>query len=114
MDIQEEIRSELSRLDVPTTSLAGFLLESSQEPAVIRVDYEGVIASAGLDPTGGICFRVCAHLENPSWWGVIRLVTRAATPTEIDSVGPLDVGMTLVTEASDCFCFHCFTRSRTK
>ena len=42
MDIQEEINSELIRLDVPTTSLAGFQLDSSQEPNVIRVDYEGV------------------------------------------------------------------------
>jgi hypothetical protein len=48
MDIQEEIRSELIRLDVPTTTLAGFLLDSSQEPAVIRVDYEGVIGT--FDP----------------------------------------------------------------
>ena len=48
MDIQEEIRNELVRLDVPTTSLARFQLDSSQEPNVIRVDYEGVTGT--FDP----------------------------------------------------------------
>ena len=48
MDIQEEIRNELARLDVPTKSLAGFQLDSSQEPNVIRVDYEGVTGT--FDP----------------------------------------------------------------
>jgi len=47
MDIKEEIRNEL-RLDVPTTSLAGFQLEQSQEPNVIRVDSEGVTGT--FDP----------------------------------------------------------------
>jgi hypothetical protein len=42
MDIQEEIKNELARLDVPTTSWAGFQLDSSKEPNVIRVDYGGV------------------------------------------------------------------------
>jgi hypothetical protein len=42
MDIQEEIKNELIRLDVPITSLGGFQLDQSQEPNVIRVDYEGV------------------------------------------------------------------------
>ena len=48
MDIQEEIKNELARLDVPTTSLGGFQLDSSQEPNVIRVDYEGVTGT--FDP----------------------------------------------------------------
>jgi hypothetical protein len=48
MDVQEEIRNELLRLNVPTTSLAGFQLDSSQEPNVIRVDYEGVTGT--FDP----------------------------------------------------------------
>ena len=42
MDIQEEIRNELIRLDMPVTSLAGFQLDPYRDPAVIRVDYEGV------------------------------------------------------------------------
>jgi hypothetical protein len=42
MDIQEEIRNELIRLDVPNTSLGGFQLDTSQEPNMIKVDYEGV------------------------------------------------------------------------
>ena len=42
MDIQEEITSELLRLDVPFTSLGGFQFDPSQEPKVVRVDYEGV------------------------------------------------------------------------
>jgi hypothetical protein len=42
MDIQEEINSELLRLDVPFTSLGAFQLNASQEPQVVRVDYEGV------------------------------------------------------------------------
>jgi len=48
MDIQEEIRSELLRLDVPITSLGGFQFDSSQEPKTVRVDYEGVTAT--FDP----------------------------------------------------------------
>ena len=42
MGVQEEIRDELVRLNVPITSLGGFQLDSSQEPEAIRVDYEGV------------------------------------------------------------------------
>jgi hypothetical protein len=42
MDIQEEIRSELLRLDVPITSLGGFQFDSSEEPKEVKVDYEGV------------------------------------------------------------------------
>ena len=42
MDIQEEIRNELIRLDMPVTSWGGFQLDRSRDPAVIRVDYEGV------------------------------------------------------------------------
>ena len=42
MDIQEEIRNELIRLDMPVTSLGGFQLDPSRDPGVIRVDYEGV------------------------------------------------------------------------
>jgi hypothetical protein len=48
MDIQEEIRSELLRLDVPITSLGGFQFDSSQEPKEVRVDYEGVTGT--FDP----------------------------------------------------------------
>jgi hypothetical protein len=48
MDIQEEIKKELIRLDVPITSLGGFQLDQSQEPNVIRVDYEGVTGT--FDP----------------------------------------------------------------
>ena len=48
MDIQEEIRSEPLRLDVPVTSLGGFQLDQSKDPAVIRVDYEGVTGT--FDP----------------------------------------------------------------
>ena len=48
MDIQEEIRSELLRLDVPVTSLDGFQLDQSKDPAAIRVDYEG--ATGMFDP----------------------------------------------------------------
>ena len=47
MDIQEEIRSELLRLDVPITSLGGFQFDSSQEPKEVRVDYEGVTGTFG-------------------------------------------------------------------
>jgi len=42
MNIQEEIRSELLRLDVPFTDLGGFQFDPSQEPKVVRVDYERV------------------------------------------------------------------------
>ena len=48
-------------------------------------------------------FLGSAEFENPTWRGVIRLVTGAATPTEVDSVGQLNIGMTLLTEANDCF-----------
>jgi hypothetical protein len=48
MDIQEEIKKELIRLDVPITSLGGFQLDQSQEPNVISVDYEGVTGT--FDP----------------------------------------------------------------
>ena len=48
MDVQEEIRSELLRLDVPITSLGGFQFDSSQEPKEVRVDYEGVTGT--FDP----------------------------------------------------------------
>ena len=48
MDIQEEINSELLRLDVPVTSLGAFQLDASQEPQVINVDYEGVTGT--FDP----------------------------------------------------------------
>jgi len=47
MDVQEEIRSELLRLDVPITSLGGFQFDSSQEPKEVRVDYEGVTGTFG-------------------------------------------------------------------
>jgi len=48
MDVPEEIRSELLRLDVPITSLGGFQFDSSQEPKEVRVDYEGVTGT--FDP----------------------------------------------------------------
>jgi hypothetical protein len=48
MDIQEEINSELLRLDVPFTSLGAFQLDASQEPKEVRVDYEGVTGT--FDP----------------------------------------------------------------
>ena len=48
MDIQEEIRNELIRLDMPVTSLGGFQSDPSRDPAVIRVDYEGV--TGAFDP----------------------------------------------------------------
>jgi hypothetical protein len=48
MDIQEEIKNELIRLDVPITRLGGFQFDPSQEPNVIRVDYEG--ATGTFDP----------------------------------------------------------------
>ena len=48
MDIQEEMNSELLRLDVPFTSLGAFQLDASQEPQVVRVDYEGVTGT--FDP----------------------------------------------------------------
>src|SRR4030095_6570528 len=49
MEIQEEIRSELVRLDVPITSLGGFQFDSSQEPKEVRVDYEGVTSRSCSD-----------------------------------------------------------------
>ena len=48
MDIQEEIRNELLRLDVPITSLGGFEFDSSEEPKEVKVDYEGVTGT--FDP----------------------------------------------------------------
>jgi hypothetical protein len=48
MDIQEEMNSELLRLDVPFTSLGAFQLDASQERQVVRVDYEGVTGT--FDP----------------------------------------------------------------
>ena len=48
MDIQEEINSELLRLGVPVTSLGAFHLDASQEPQVVKVDYEGVTGT--FDP----------------------------------------------------------------
>ena len=48
MDIQEEINSELLRLGVPHTSLGAFQLDASQEPQVVRVDYEWVTGT--FDP----------------------------------------------------------------
>ena len=48
MDIQEEVRSELLRLNVPITSLGGFQFDSSEEPKEVRVDYEGVTGT--FDP----------------------------------------------------------------
>ena len=48
MDIQEEINSELLRLGVPHTSLGAFQLATSQEPQVVKVDYEGVTGT--FDP----------------------------------------------------------------
>jgi hypothetical protein len=48
MDIQEEIKSELVRLDVPLTSLGGFQFDSSEEPKEVKVDYEGVTGT--FDP----------------------------------------------------------------
>jgi len=47
MDIQEEIRSELLRLDVPFADLGGFQF-TSQEPKVVTVNYEGVTGT--FDP----------------------------------------------------------------
>jgi hypothetical protein len=47
-DIQEEIRSELLRLDVPSTSLDRFQFDPSQESKAVRVDYEGVTGT--FDP----------------------------------------------------------------
>jgi hypothetical protein len=41
MDIQEEIRNELLRLNMPIKSLRGFQFPS-KEPKTIRVDHEGV------------------------------------------------------------------------
>ena len=48
MDIQEKIRSELLRLDVPITSLGGFQFDSPQEPTEVKVDYEGITGT--FDP----------------------------------------------------------------
>jgi hypothetical protein len=46
--VQEEIRDELVRLNVPITSLGGFQLDPSQEAEAIRIDYEGVTGT--FDP----------------------------------------------------------------
>ena len=48
MDIQEELNSELLRLGVPLPSLGAFQLDASQEPHVVKVDYEGVTGT--FDP----------------------------------------------------------------
>ena len=49
MGIEEEIKNdELLRLGVPIKRLRGFRLDESQEPNVIRVDYEGVTGT--FDP----------------------------------------------------------------
>ena len=48
MDIEEEIRNELIRLNVPITGLGGFQFEPPQEPKAIKVDYEG--ATGTFDP----------------------------------------------------------------
>ena len=48
MDIQEEINGELLRLGVPLPSLGAFQLDASQEPQVVKVDYEGVTGT--FDP----------------------------------------------------------------
>jgi hypothetical protein len=50
MGIEGEIRNELTRLNVPVTSLRGFWLDQSQDPnvSVIRIDYEGVTGT--FDP----------------------------------------------------------------
>jgi hypothetical protein len=48
MDLQEEIRSELLRLDVPVTRLGGFRFDPSQDPKEVKVDYEGVTGT--FDP----------------------------------------------------------------
>ena len=48
MDIQEEIRSELLRLNVPITSLGGFQFEPSQELKRSGPNYEGVTGT--FDP----------------------------------------------------------------
>ena len=48
MGVQEEIRDELVRLNVPITSLGGFQFDPSQEPEAIRVDYESVTGT--FDP----------------------------------------------------------------
>ena len=55
-------------------------------------------------------FLGSAEFENPTWRGVIRLVTGAATLTGIDPIGQLDIGMALATEARNRFRFsqtHC-------
>ena len=48
MGVQEELTDELVRLNVPITSLGGFQFDPSQEPETIRVDYEGVTGTFGL------------------------------------------------------------------
>ena len=42
-----------------------------------------------------------AELENPARWEVVRLVTRAAALTEINSIRQLNIGMALLTGASN-------------
>ena len=42
MGVQEEIRDELVRLNVPITSLGGFQFDPSQESKAMKVDFEGV------------------------------------------------------------------------
>jgi hypothetical protein len=42
-----------------------------------------------------------SQFENPTWRVVVRLAARSATLTEIDSIGQLNIGMALLTEASN-------------
>ena len=49
------------------------------------------------------CFCNLDQFEYPTWREIVRLVTGAPALTEIDSVGQLNIGMTLPTKASDCF-----------
>jgi hypothetical protein len=48
-------------------------------------------------------FRGLAQLKNPTWWKVVGLGTGADTPTEVDSMGQLNIGMALLTEAGIYF-----------
>jgi hypothetical protein len=43
----------------------------------------------------------CGEFENPTWREVIRLVTGVATLTEVNSIGPLNIGLALLAEASN-------------
>jgi hypothetical protein len=44
-----------------------------------------------------------AKFENPTWREVVGLVTGTATSTEVDSIGQLNIGMALLTEARNRF-----------